>query len=224
MGLLDGLSTLQGPPPASPSPSSSEAPLSQVTTSARTLFTDLQTTLSNNLPPQLTASAKNSTASIRTLFTPEPPDLECPPEQQSLGDEFSSMLNLTLLQRLTLFAMIFGTGIFLIGLSFTFLPIIVLVPHKFAATFTMGNLLAISSTCILIGPKAQFQTMFHPARAAAAVAYLGALVAALLAAFFGGRLRYPLVLGALVVEILSCTSSNYYIFFTYAQKHSFCWF
>lgn len=47
--------------------------------------------------------------------------------------------------------------------------------------------------------------MFHPARATAAAAYLGSLIFALFAAFFGGRLRYPLVLISLVVEVLACT-------------------
>lgn len=47
--------------------------------------------------------------------------------------------------------------------------------------------------------------MFHPARATAAAAYVGSLIFALFAAFFGGRLRYPLVLISLVVEVLACT-------------------
>ena len=47
--------------------------------------------------------------------------------------------------------------------------------------------------------------MFHPARATAAAAYIGSLIFALFAAFFGGRLRYPLVLISLVVEVLART-------------------
>lgn len=58
--------------------------------------------------------------------------------------------------------------------------------------------------------------MFHPARATAAAAYLGSLIFALFAAFFGGRLRYPLVLISLVVEVLACT------FFVLLGWFAFC--
>lgn len=61
------------------------------------------------------------------------------------------------------------------------------------------------STWVIVGPRAQLASMFHPARATAAAAYLGSLIFALFAAFFGGRLRYPLVLISLVVEVLACT-------------------
>lgn len=53
------------------------------------------------------------------------------------------MLNLSWVQRLTLFVMCFSAGAMMIGLSFMFLPMILLKPHKFAAAFTAGNLLAI---------------------------------------------------------------------------------
>lgn len=53
------------------------------------------------------------------------------------------MFNLSWVQRLTLFVMCFSAGAMMIGLSFMFLPMILLKPHKFAASFTAGNLLAI---------------------------------------------------------------------------------
>lgn len=53
------------------------------------------------------------------------------------------MFNLSWVQRLTLFVMCFSAGAVMIGLSFMFLPMILLKPHKFAAAFTAGNLLAI---------------------------------------------------------------------------------
>lgn len=61
------------------------------------------------------------------------------------------------------------------------------------------------STWVIVGPRAQLASMFHPARATAAAAYIGSLIFALFAAFFGGRLRYPLVLISLVVEVLART-------------------
>lgn len=123
--------------------------------------------------------------------------------QQSVQQEIGEMFNLSWVQRLTLFVMCFSAGAMMIGLSFMFLPMILLKPHKFAAAFTAGNLLAIMSTWVIVGPRAQLASMFHPARATAAAAYLGSLIFALFAAFFGGRLRYPLVLVSLVVEVLA---------------------
>lgn len=59
------------------------------------------------------------------------------------------MFNLSWVQRLTLFVMCFSAGAMMIGLSFMFLPMILLKPHKFAAAFTAGNLLAIMR-CVLV--------------------------------------------------------------------------
>jgi hypothetical protein len=132
-------------------------------------------------------------------------DLEAP-QQQTVSEEMGQLFNLTMFQRIALFAMTFCTGVVLVFISFSFLPLIVVVPHKFAASFSLGNILCICSTWILVGPRAQLQTMFHPVRAVAAAIYIGSLVFALLAAFFGGKLRYLIVLLALVVEIASRTS------------------
>lgn len=217
MGLLDGLQSLQGAPPPNPQPlstanpaSSTSDPLAQFSAGARFMFGDLGSKLSETLSPavdNINETAKSSVTSIRRMMTDEPlpEDVEAPPapQQMSISEEMSSMFNLTMFQRISLFAMCFGTGVLLIGLSFTFLPIIVLVPHKFAASFTMGNVLAIASTWILVGPRAQIQNMFHPVRAVASSVYLFSLVFTLFAAFFGGKFRYIMVLAALVAEVLS---------------------
>lgn len=81
-----------------------------------------------------------------------------------VAQEFGDILNLSWMQRLTLFVMCFSAGAVMIGLSFAFLPMILLKPHKFAAAFTAGNLLAIMryvpspflclSLCIHSGHKA----------------------------------------------------------------------
>lgn len=65
------------------------------------------------------------------------------------------MFNLSWVQRLTLFIMCFSAGAMMIGLSFMFLPMILLKPHKFAAAFTAGNLLAIMR-CVLVFPYCLF--------------------------------------------------------------------
>lgn len=207
MGLLDGVQSLQGAPP--PPATSRSDPLAQLSDGAKSVFGDFGNSLSGALGgsvDNIGGGVKSGVNSFRRLIGDESvPDVEAGgPQQQTLSDEMGSFFNLTMFQRLAMFAMCFVTGIMMIVISFSFLPIIVLAPHKFAASFTMGNVLAIVSTWILVGPRAQLQTMFHPARALAAGVYVGALVFALFAAFFGGKLRYILVLVALVAEVTSC--------------------
>lgn len=230
MGLLDGLQSLQGPPPPNPhshrhpqthpqvQTSSSGStlpppdPLSQFSAGAKSFFSGFGSKLSDTFAPavdNINDTAKSSVTSLRRLMGDETVnDIEAPP-QMTLSEEMSTMFNLTMFQRILLFAMCFGTGILLIGLSFTFLPIVVIAPHKFAASFTMGNILAIVSTWILVGPRAQLQSMFNPIRAVASSVYLVSLVLSLLAAFFGGKLRYILVLITLFAEIAARKSPHF---------------
>lgn len=215
MGLLDGINSLQGAPPPNPSLSkpmaSASEPAGQLPPGERGFFFDFGSRFQETFSPAITninETARTSVTSLRRLMGDETvEDLEAPPPppaQMSLSEEMSSMFNLTLFQRIALFAMCFGTGVFLIGMSFTFLPMIVLAPHKFAASFTMGNVLAIVSTWILVGPRAQLQSMFSPVRAVAASIYVVSLLVTLCAAFFGGKLRYIIVFAALIAEIASC--------------------
>lgn len=58
------------------------------------------------------------------------------------------------------FGIFLATGVFFIFISFTmFLPVIVLVPQKFALCFTFGSGLIIGSFFALRGPKNQFVHM-----------------------------------------------------------------
>lgn len=202
----------------------------QFAAGARGFFTDVGSKLGDTLAPavdNLSEGAKSSVTSLRRMMGDETVDDDIESgtsgsnlsgqqqqqqqqssqpqtQQMSLSDEMSSMFNLTMFQRIALFAMCFGTGILLIALSFTFLPLIVIAPQKFAAAFTMGNLLAIISTWMLVGPRAQLQSMFSPGRTVAASVYIISLLVTLLAAFFGGKFRYIFVLIALVSQISSC--------------------
>lgn len=224
MGLLDGLQSLQGPPPPrtstpldSAANTASDA-MSQFSSGAKSIFGDLGSTLNGSMD-NLGGNVKSSVNSFRRMMGDESvEDLEAnqPPAQMTLSDEMNAMFNLSMFQRLALFAMIFGTGVLMICISFSFLPLIVVMPHKFAASFTLGNILAIVSTWVLVGPKAQLQAMFAPVRAIAAGIYVASLFVALFAAFFGGKLRYIFVLIALVAEIASRKSipSVFFIVFT----------
>ena len=55
-------------------------------------------------------------------------------------------------------------------------------PRKFAALYTLSNILSLASTCFLVGPAKQARSMCAPARAPAAVAYLASLGLTLVAA------------------------------------------
>jgi uncharacterized membrane protein len=194
MGLLEGLQTLQGAPPPRGDP------LAQFGNGTKSVLGDLTNSLSDGVG-SLGQGVKGGVTSFRRMLGDESvEDLEAP-RQQTAADEMGQLLNLTLFQRIALFGMTFAAGVVLIFISFSFLPLIVVVPHKFAASFSLGNVLCICSTWILVGPRAQLQTMFHPVRAVAAGIYVASLVFALLAAFFGGKLRYLLVLISLVAEV-----------------------
>jgi Got1/Sft2-like family len=197
MGLLEGLESLRGAPP--PSRAGTD-PLAAFGNGAQSFFEKL-----GGGVDALGDGVKDGVNSLRRIVTDEPADDLEAPAQQSVAAEMSQLFELTLFQRIALFGMCFATGIVLIFISFSFLPIIMLVPHKFVAAFTMGNVLAIVSTWFLVGPRAQLATLFHPIRAAAAAAYFGSLLFALFAAFFGGKLRYMFVLAALIAEVGSCT-------------------
>jgi hypothetical protein len=54
-----------------------------------------------------------------------------------------------------------SSGIFFTALSTLMLPFIVIKPHKFAVSYSLGNLLMMGSTFFLVGPKRQMQNMFQ---------------------------------------------------------------
>lgn len=62
---------------------------------------------------------------------------------------------------LVYFGLLLATGVFFIFVAFTmFLPVMVLMPQKFAICFTLGCALIIGSFFALKGPKNQLSHMF----------------------------------------------------------------
>merc|ERR1711879_292711 len=55
--------------------------------------------------------------------------------------------------KLAQFGGVFFLGVFLISMSFSFLPIIMISPQKFALLFALGSMTLLSSFAILKGPK-----------------------------------------------------------------------
>mmetsp|Transcript_17478 Transcript_17478/g.37968 ORF Transcript_17478/g.37968 Transcript_17478/m.37968 type:complete len:231 (+) Transcript_17478:8-700(+) len=148
-------------------------------------------------------SAPQVPASIRGFFGAGDVEMQSADGQQGLQDEMNEYLNLSYSQRLTLFAACFAGGVGMLFLAVLMLPMIVLRPAKFALAFTFGNLLCLGSTAFLVGVRAQLSAMFHPVRWVAACLYCGGLCITLFACFYGGSLRYLLVLASIIVEVLA---------------------
>ena len=126
LGLVDAVSNL----PGAPGGSSSRDTLGQLSAGAKSLIGDFGERLDDGV------------GALRRMVGEDNDDLEA--QRGGFGEELKGLFDLNWTQRLALFAMTFSAGAVLIALSFTFLPWIVLKPHKFAVSFTMGNILAIT--------------------------------------------------------------------------------
>uniref|UniRef100_A0A1D1XSP2 Vesicle transport protein n=1 Tax=Anthurium amnicola TaxID=1678845 RepID=A0A1D1XSP2_9ARAE len=75
------------------------------------------------------------------------------------------------------FGLLLATGIFFIFIAFTmFLPVMVLMPQKFAICFTVGCAFIIGSFCALKGPKNQLAHMFSKERLPFTLGFIGSMV------------------------------------------------
>lgn len=78
------------------------------------------------------------------------------------------------------FGLFMATGVFFIFMAFTlFLPVIVLVPQKFAICFTLGCSFIIGSFFALRGPKNQFAHMFSMERLPFTLGFMGSMIGTL---------------------------------------------
>lgn len=99
-------------------------------------------------------------------------------------------------QRLIGFATCLSIGILFGALGSLF---VLVSPRKFAALYTLSNLLSLGATCFLVGPAKQARSMCKPTRAPAAVVYLASLVLTLVAALKWRSL--VLTVAALAVQV-----------------------
>ncbi|KAL3653617.1 hypothetical protein CASFOL_003298 [Castilleja foliolosa] len=99
-------------------------------------------------------------------------------QQDYLLDDTEGLCSLSPIQRIYGFA-----ACLLAGLVFMLLSLIVFArPIKFALLFTFGNILAVGSTALLIGPAQQLRMMFDSVRFYATAIYLGSVFIALVCA------------------------------------------
>ena len=82
---------------------------------------------------------------------------------------------------------------------------IVLAPHKFAIIYTLGNILALFSSCFMWGPMAQLRDMFKPIRAWATALYLLCIVGTILLCIYYAKA--PLIL---LLILLQCVAGFWY--------------
>jgi len=83
--------------------------------------------------------------------------------------------------KLAQFIGIFFVGMMLITLSFTFLPVMVISPQKFALTFAFGSIVIMGSLAFLKGPKALFSQLIQREKLPFSGTYIVGLVGTLVA-------------------------------------------
>ncbi|XP_058114810.1 protein transport protein SFT2 [Magnolia sinica] len=92
------------------------------------------------------------------------------------------------------FGLFLATGIFFIFISFTmFLPVMVLMPQKFAICFTLGCTFIIASFFALKGPKNQLAHMSSRERLPFTVGFIGSMV---------GTIYVSMVLHSYILSVL----------------------
>lgn len=96
------------------------------------------------------------------------------------GQNISGLAALSLSPaKLAQFLGIFFVGIFLISISFSFLPVMVIAPQKFALLFAFGSMTLLGSFAVLKGPKAFLTSLTQRAQLPFSSAYAVGLVGTL---------------------------------------------
>lgn len=101
------------------------------------------------------------------------------------GQSLSGLTALTMSpSKLAQFAGVFLLGMFLISTSFSFLPVFIIAPQKFALLFAFGSMTMLGSLTILKGPQAFFTAIIQrpqlPFTVAYAIGLVGTLVSTIL--------------------------------------------
>lgn len=95
---------------------------------------------------------------------------------------------------LVYFGMLLASGVFFVFIAFTlFLPVIVLVPQKFALCFTAGCAFIIGSFFALRGPKNQFYHMSSKERLPFTLGFIGSMM---------GTIYVSMVLHSYILSVL----------------------
>lgn len=122
----------------------------------------------------------SETSSFLPGFVKNPFSSKPAAEQQ--GSDWTCGLSMA--QRFQLFLLfLIGSGILFSVSLFVFLPMVILMPSKFATTFTFASLLFMAAMAIIRGPKTMLKGLLDKERLPFTVAYLLSLLATLYATF-----------------------------------------
>lgn len=105
-------------------------------------------------------------------------------EPETAADYMEEAMTMSYKNRLIAFVVCLASGVFFTALSTLMLPLILIKPHKFAVSYSLGNLLMLGSTMFLVGPKKQISNMCTGHRAMASAAYFGSMVGTVYSALF----------------------------------------
>lgn len=93
-------------------------------------------------------------------------------EDSAFLKDFNKSCTLSYKTRIWGFVICFALGYVIMFMSLFTVPDLPKHPEKFAILYSIGNIIAIGSSCFLWGPWAQIKNMFAPVRAVATIIYL----------------------------------------------------
>lgn len=129
--------------------------------------------LESGVPESLAPLLKSANSSISSAFSSVTKGV-----QSATANVQSAAQFVPSRQALTAFAIMIAAGSFFIFMAFfMFLPVIVLVPQKFAISFTIGCIFMVGSFFALKGPKAQFYHMISKERWPFTAGFIGSMAA-----------------------------------------------
>ncbi|KAJ8748196.1 hypothetical protein K2173_000604 [Erythroxylum novogranatense] len=109
------------------------------------------------------------------------------------------------------FAMLLAAGVFFIFIAFTmFLPVMVLVPQKFAICFTIGSAFIIASFFPLKGPRNQISHMISKERLPFTLGFLGTMVGTVYVSTVAHSYILSVLFSVLQVVALSYYAISYF--------------
>lgn len=112
--------------------------------------------------------------------------------------------------QLTYFAAFMGAGIFFVFIAISiYLPFIIISPAKFAAAFTLGSALMMSSFFALKGPSTQLAYMLEKERLLFSIGYVGSI---------GGTLYASTVMHSYILSLVMCAIQMAALFFYVATN------
>ena len=121
-------------------------------------------------------------------------------DSKSFFEDVDEAVTLNRTERMYGFVICFVLGWLISMASVSTLATVVINPSRFAALYSLGNIVSLCSTMFLWGPVKQIKSMFEEVRRGATLVYLASIAFTLFAAF---RMHsMPLVVAAMAVQFV----------------------